>query len=42
MPVISFILLVAAGITFVGLLVAVLMAPETGNMSLERAASLDR
>ncbi|WP_304590079.1 MFS transporter [Burkholderia anthina] len=35
-------MLVAAGITFVGLIVAVLMAPETGNMSLERAASLDR
>ncbi|SAK91222.1 major facilitator transporter [Caballeronia hypogeia] len=35
-------MLAAAIVTFIGLLATVFMAPETGNMSLERAASLER
>lgn len=35
-------MLVAAGVTFLGLLVSFLLAPETASLSLEEAASLQR
>lgn len=35
-------MLVAAGITFLGLIVSLLLAPETASLSLEEAASLGR